>query len=446
MFEIFRQANPYLIVPPENNSYEFIAQLHAAAALHIDLRFEFGNPDMVNGITLAVAREGIPRPKTIAELKELINEPKWWKINFKTGEFAPRRRRGGVITETYIWSQTKSFEPRAWFTLDNYTIPVGEIGATKNQVGLIKIIDRGLWEFGFQQSYSHEYFARGKVFNGRYLFRRLVLEGARQEPLPPSTPVSDELEGATWLFIKTQNQTPYVLSLRCIEQKKLPSFGLSALPKALRRKVPEDLQFWNSRDKDTAHQKRVDLRKHFLEQDLIEREADDSDEFVIPKSLIFSFTKETSVKEKEEDPLQTYIEQFLKSLPEVFKESVKVKISRLNFEVTDSLITLDTDSIKIFVNTTKMYFQLQDVLNHAAAFLFAQKNPSVINEFYLSSQSEGGITEAARKFETNELFSLLNFAEAFVLWKQHLLTDLAGFQRTKKSFYSIIYKNETKLN
>jgi len=513
--EMERAAWPYHKFPDENKTYEFGAQVHTAAVSHLDLRWEFGSEDEVNGITLAIARPGMPRPESLSELHKRIKEPKWWKIDFKTGEFAKRRRRGGVITESYIFSRLKAPEPclvegtlvwtaeglrkveeikagdevidhegkltrvlrtfksngstplyevkvkrshalrvteghpiltanfyydttkchpsakpfsdrpirqhnyhspsfiqkriqkgtlcsrlefklpsaidpvvdlcvfprisyqgekggsltlqqsildpkgrtrsrkvpytrdfgfplgfllgdgsfgekkgqalpgtlnnhgkrieflqdkdnfyfkirsvgqvprngatvynittesgtfcvpnfvtlnSEWLHLDEYTVPKGSIGATANLPGYLVLIDKGTMEHGFSKPYFKELFLDGKIFKGRYIFRRFAREGLRDIPLLPPSAKQELGPGQTpILFIKTKAQNPYVLSLGATNQKVLPPKGFSALPRHLREKVPSELQYWKM-DRGAALKAREELRKLWLKEDII---------------------------------------------------------------------------------------------------------------------------------------------------------------------------------
>lgn len=461
-----RQVDPYMVTPPEDKSYEYGAQIHLAAVAHMDLRFTFGDQNVVNGITLAVARPGMPRPDSIAGLRKLIDESKWWKINFKTGDFALRRRRGGIITETYLLARDKKQEPKVWLTLDNYTVPKGEIGATENLPGYIVLIDKGEIEYGFQQSYSHEYFLKGKTFNGRYVFR--LLEFTERQPLPASKPQPETLSGLSWIFIKTKNQTPYVLSLRAVQQKKLPPFGISALPRDLRKKVPAELQYWDTRDKNHAHEQRIELRRYFMKNEIIEAVNEPTESITIPDSIIsenqlfelaipngFWMTKQgarqyvlfdqnilTKVKHDEEVSSES-VYFFLRALHSIPKKLFKLKgvtIKRLNIEERSTLVSLEEDNLIIYTTSSIRFNKnLLPLIYSTVAFHFAKTSSQELEMFNKKSLEEGGISELAKNLETHTDFVVYNFAEAFRLWKdfklKHSLTPNLG---TINAFYSLL--------
>lgn len=67
--------------------------------------------------------------------------------------------------------------------------------------------------------------------------------------------------------MKPEDQTPYVLSARARREHWLPPKGISALPKSIRNKVPEDLKYWESSGEE-AYEKRNKLIKFFEEKKL----------------------------------------------------------------------------------------------------------------------------------------------------------------------------------
>ena len=53
-----------------------------------------------------------------------------------------------------------------------------------------------------------------------------------------------------WAFMKVIDQTPYVLSSGAVDKNWLPPKGISALPKAIRKNIPDRLKFWKLDRKD----------------------------------------------------------------------------------------------------------------------------------------------------------------------------------------------------
>jgi hypothetical protein len=97
----------------------------------------------------------------------------------------------------------------------------------------------------------------------------------KAEPLPPGEPVEKPRDPYFWVFIQPIDQTPYSLSKRALEKAWLPPKGISALPKAVREKVPEDLRYWEAKTRDSALEKRKLLMERLdslgLKQERLEK-------------------------------------------------------------------------------------------------------------------------------------------------------------------------------
>jgi hypothetical protein len=170
-----RVADPYMQIQDETKRYRYSFQIHARGkGFHGDLRFETQDPKWLLGITLAIMIPGTIKENitSIADVKRIIKKVRA-KIDFETGEFMLRQRRGGVIVATYLFSAKKAPEPAEWF---EYTavIPPGRVGATPKLVGVVYTYDIGPMSYGAQKPYFHEYFCAGKMFHGRYIFRSMA--------------------------------------------------------------------------------------------------------------------------------------------------------------------------------------------------------------------------------------------------------------------------------
>jgi len=184
--------------------------------------------------------------------KATFNHPEWWKIDLKTGE--PKEREPGVGIEAEkvekIWATPKKDEPLEWLEVEG-VFPPREIepvpGGTRFWSGIFVEIDRGTVEYGAQKPYYREYFFNGKVLKGRYVFRLVNTDGKLQ-----------------WLFWKTDDDMPYVISKRAVETGWMPELGVSALPSSWEKKVPKDLRWWEARTKDEAKKRRDEYVKSML--------------------------------------------------------------------------------------------------------------------------------------------------------------------------------------
>lgn len=170
--------------------------------------------------------------------KSLINDANLWKLDFETGK--PK----GVAK---IWCTPKSDEPLDWLHVEGI-YPPREIepvpGGTRFWAGIFVIVDQGTVEYGAQKSYFKEYFFNGRVLKGRYVFRLVNRNG--------------NLE---WLFWKTDDEIPYVISKRAVQTKWIPPLGESALPKKWMRKVPKELRWWEADSKEEAIRRRDEFVK-----------------------------------------------------------------------------------------------------------------------------------------------------------------------------------------
>jgi len=263
---ITRAVDKFQHYPAEDNDYQFGFQVHWATVAHGDLRFEYGNPEKVLGITLAIAKPGLKRPNDLQDFREQIEDPDNWKMDFATGNFALRRKRGSN-TETYIYSKKKVPEAIEWLHLSDYEADPGHAGATDKQKGYILLVDSGEIEHLAKKPYAFEFMLHGKTLNGRYLFRQFRGIVSRYTGASDTNTLYEGQNG--YLFIKAKDQTPYVLNNRAIALRWLPPVGVSALPKEIRNAVPPQLRYWREEDNEKALELRRQLREHLLKEGVI---------------------------------------------------------------------------------------------------------------------------------------------------------------------------------
>jgi len=274
-----KQEDPYLEIPPEGGSYPYVVHHHhRGRSLHSDFRVTLRPRRLLIGWTLNTMIEGsIPEPvTTLAEAKEVVRRiDQVSKINWKTGEWAERPRRGSeALVRTEILSERKAPEPYEWINVEGVT-PAGQegerppVGATVNFPGVFLIVDQGTVEFGAQKPWVHEYFVHGAAMNYRLIFRQLNIqraekgevwnlppEGANARAsaasqsktiLPPSQEPKDQPgEGANWFGIYPNDLTPYVLGRDAVASSWMPPLGYSALPAKVRLQVPTAFQYWKA--------------------------------------------------------------------------------------------------------------------------------------------------------------------------------------------------------
>lgn len=253
------QADQYLTYPDERLRYRAVMQHHyRGRSCHNDFRVENEGKKLLIGWTLNDQLPGaIKEPVlTMADAKRIdANPERYFKINYKTGEWKERKTRAGNIVNTEIVAEPKAPEPLDWLTFEGITKP-GEVGATKGYPGVFNTIQRGEVEYGAQKPYLHEYFLHMGPLNYRLVLRQLRLpKGEESEDLTEAVlPPAEEkglggVAGEGWVAIKPLDQTPYVLTRRAVNQKWVPPAGISALPRAIRNQIPVQFQYWKEKEK-----------------------------------------------------------------------------------------------------------------------------------------------------------------------------------------------------
>jgi len=282
-----KQKDPYMIIPDENEIYNFVAQHHARGkSIHTDLRMESEDKDFLIGYTLDdQIKSAIKEPiLTLAQLKKVDADDSNFKINWSDGTW-DKRKRGEVLVNVNINTQKKAIEPVEWLGYEGVVESGGEEkpapGATRFFPGVFHVVDKGTVEYGSQRSYFHEYFLSGKKLNYRIIVRLLNLPAGTEgdipksclvaddfiigkeenlittetglvykdslkaeEILPPSEPQEVSVPGPIRLTMKPIDQRPYVLSKRAVDKGWMPPDKKSALPKQIRKKIPDEFQYW----------------------------------------------------------------------------------------------------------------------------------------------------------------------------------------------------------
>lgn len=318
------QTDPYMHYPSEEKTYTGIWQHHyRGKSVHIDQRNE-GYDDELIGWTINDGIAGaIKEPVlTVAQAKAL-DKKDIFKINYQTGKWKQRMKKGAVKpVNVQIVVEKKAPEPHEWIGIEGVVKP-GEVGATKQYPGVFTIMIKGPVEYGSQKTWSHEYFYNMPPIDYRIVYRRLklpfreavlsggfeilesvllnnmfedddILEARLQEAWDNPEKIIESLDltlsaeiveaekfvvlpakemglgraGIGWVAIKPVVQEPYVLSRGAEKKDWLPPAGISALPKKVREKVPEEMRYWKTKDRAKALEIRSELRKHFMEIDM----------------------------------------------------------------------------------------------------------------------------------------------------------------------------------
>jgi hypothetical protein len=222
---------------------------------------------------------------TLAEAKQAASDPANWKMDLKTGLVKQRQIRGGTVRRGDLRAFQKATEiPKDWLNVEGVTDKPdpGEappVGATANFPGVFDIIQKGSVEHGAKKPFFIEYFLHGNQWGDqRWTFRMLgrtekgyadletgeLFEDEKQDTLPPGQEEPQPRGRTFWVLLQADPE-PYVLSKSAIEKDWLPPEGTSALPKAIRDKVPEDLRYWKVSGQDA-----LDRRRKLAELDIRE--------------------------------------------------------------------------------------------------------------------------------------------------------------------------------
>jgi hypothetical protein len=237
--------------PDETKTWLGMLHIHARGkSVHGDLRFEVSKSWAI-GWTLYLPTALSKVPESYGEFVELVKK-----------EIIP-------VLEKKLKDPTQRFtcgkkepEPSEWLDYRGMVQP-GEVGATKNEPGFFYIADRFDVEFGAQKPHYHEYFCNGALFKGRFCVR--LLENKEEWKRTG--------EGLmTWMAVAAKDKTPYVISSRAVAKKWVPGFGHSALPKSMRRKVPDKYEYWKYREAAKQREVRDELVKE-LGKKLVNQDA-----------------------------------------------------------------------------------------------------------------------------------------------------------------------------
>jgi hypothetical protein len=245
---IFREAMQaqYNVNPPENKTYKFVMQFHyRGKSRHIDFRCKIN--DHLVGWTLNEQVAGALK-EPIENMSQAKKDTGAWR---KTSKINNEPGMGNVK----LLTETKAPEPVEWLTFEG-VVPEGEVGATKEYRGVFSILDSGTVEFGAQKSRFHEYFLHGKKFDGRWLVRQLPVRGLK--PQEGKAPLKGNFVWFTW---KAKDDTPYTISKSAVDDRWVPPLGVSALPKAIRNRIPSKFRYW----KKTSQNERLKVRDALVE-------------------------------------------------------------------------------------------------------------------------------------------------------------------------------------
>jgi site-specific DNA-adenine methylase/ADP-ribose pyrophosphatase YjhB (NUDIX family) len=219
----------------------------------------FGNTSqqVAYGFSLLMARLGyLPSNGFKSTSSAYLTQLHWLRKHFDLlgpeRVIAAGQNRNWLLDSKFIWAPVLSVEKI------EYSGPVYNLETTENTI-LTPVVTHNS-----RKGWYFEYFLDGEKFQGRYVFR--VLERGRPvEKAGPVLPPSEPEEGAPedglfWVFMKPDDETPYVLSPGAVEKGWLPPKGVSALPKKIRDRIPEEYRYW-----EMAGDKALEARRALAE-------------------------------------------------------------------------------------------------------------------------------------------------------------------------------------
>ena len=274
----------YMTVPDENKEWKYVVQAHVrGASVHLDLRLQVTKTiligwtiDLIKSILAELIlkysneeefkkalKKDILKDKNWREyLKQVIEDPtmkmkdelskalddkykeriRQYTLNMSFEEmkaivkpYAEKIRQFFSDPNAKALSQTKAPEPYEWLTVEGRVEP-GEVGATRNLPGFFVILDKGTVEFLAQKEYFHEYYFHGDMLNGKFVWRRIARTKKWQKA---------GRERQVWMVWRTKDDDlPYVLKPRAVQDGWMPPEGHSALPKHIREQIPDAYQYW----------------------------------------------------------------------------------------------------------------------------------------------------------------------------------------------------------
>jgi hypothetical protein len=117
--------------------------------------------------------------------------------------------------------------PVAWLDVEAATVP----GVFADEAGVAQIVEKGVVEYGAQFEGFHEYFPQGDAFNYPVIMKR---------------------DGDAFKASHPDDPTPFVLTEEAVAKGWLPPEGVSALPGAVEKQIPEERRFWTEDDAEVA--------------------------------------------------------------------------------------------------------------------------------------------------------------------------------------------------
>lgn len=237
---------------PEN--FWVLEEHYRGKTAHDDFRVK--QDGHLEGWTIAGQVKGaIPDVNTVSEAKAIdakFDDPKTFKF-----------RPGMDPAETKVFATRKAKQPLVWLQQVNRVIEPGQVGATKEEVGVFYGKDWGILWPGVKKRTFEEYFLYGRRFKGRLLFRvvRTEEKGRGLEP------------GLNFLAWMAKEQTPLLMTRRARVEKRedVPPDGVSWLPPNWEEAVPAEMRWWTKKGQTKARKLKLmdEAYNHFIESGIL---------------------------------------------------------------------------------------------------------------------------------------------------------------------------------
>ena len=289
----------YLQNPPEDKKYKFVLQVHSRGrSVHLDFRYELEPKKVLLGWTID-AIKSLPRtPKDLTEAKKL------------TEAKMPIFIKKCHDPKTKWVVQTKAKEPYEWLFIDDETFAPGRIGATKKEIGFMWILDNGTLEYGAQKAASNELFCHGTkkwedktIWDGRLLIR--ALPNVWNKESLASGEISKTGKGyLVHMAFFAGSSKPYAIDTRALKKNWYPPAEISAIPKAVRKQIPSNFQYWKIKEQENAYKVRDELIVSIKEEEVV---LEYSEDFAARGHLSYLKDKPKKDESKKKTKLKTTI-------------------------------------------------------------------------------------------------------------------------------------------
>jgi hypothetical protein len=233
-----KQDDPLLDLPKERGPRPGVLQYHfRGRSVHGDLRLQVD--DYLVGWTLS-----LQRPGAIARPVDSVEEARRIARSFSVeGD----RYAKPLLAPDKVFAAPKARQPVVWLTIDGEVFGEGEVGATRNEKGVMVAVDHPKVEFGLQKPFAHEYFfTGGRELNGVMHFRLLTGQGGEPNEEIEAGRRSPEGE-PFWTAFLSKEILPSVLKPRAVETRTMPPDGYSAIPVSLERVTPKEHRYWEAK-------------------------------------------------------------------------------------------------------------------------------------------------------------------------------------------------------